>query len=118
MEQNGYAEQKLIDNTRLMYILMLVGLAFGVTAIVAVVIAYINKDDPMPDWLKTHYQFIISTFWKGLLMLVVGAITSIIIIGIFILIFWTVWIIIRCVKGMKRLDLAEAQPVPNGWMFD
>jgi uncharacterized membrane protein len=118
MENISYTESKLIENAKLNYILFLVSLAFGITAIIAVVIAYINKDDPMPDWLKSHYEFQINTFWKGMIMLVVGAVTAVIIIGIPILIFWTVWIIVRGIKGMKRLDLREAQPYPDGWMFD
>jgi uncharacterized membrane protein len=118
MEQNIIPEQKQIENTRMVYILFLVSLIFGITAIIAVVIAYINKDDPMPEWLKTHYNFLISTFWKGMLILIVGAITSIIIVGVFILVFFYVWVIIRCIKGMKRLDMSEAQAVPDGWMFE
>jgi uncharacterized membrane protein len=72
----------------------------------------------MPDWLKSHYEFQINTFWKGMIMLVVGLVTAIIIIGIPILVFLTIWVIIRSIKGMKRLDLREAQPQPEGWMFD
>ena len=118
METQHPREGKLIENAKLIYILYLVSLAFGITAIIGAVIAYINKDDPMPAWLKSHYDFLIDTFWKGMIMLVVGVLTVIIIIGIPILIFFTVWVIIRGVKGMKRLDMMEAQPITNGWMFD
>ncbi len=111
-------ENKTIENVRLIYILYLVGLVFGITAIVGVVIAYTNKDDEMPDWLKSHYQYLISTFWKGLIMIVVGVVLSMIIIGIFILIFWTIWLIIRCVKGMKYLDTKQVVPNPDGWLFE
>jgi len=118
MEQQSPQESKIIENTKLIYILYLVSLAFGITAIIGVVMVYINKDDPMPDWLKSHYDFLLNTFWKGMIMLIVGVLTIIIVIGIPILIFFTVWTIIRCVKGMRRLDLIQEQPVPDGWMFD
>lgn len=118
MEQQYPQEYKLAENAKIIYILYLVSMALGITAIIAVVIAYINKDDEMPEWLKSHYDFLISTFWKGMIMLIVGVLTIIIVIGIPILIFFTVWTIIRCVKGMKRLDLQEKQPFPDGWMFD
>ena len=118
MEQMSYAENKLIENAKLNYILYLVSLAFGITAIIAVIIAYINKDDQMPEWLKSHYNFQINTFWKGMIMLIVGVLTAIIIVGIPILIFWTVWVIIRCIKGMKLLDAQQAHPNPEGWWFD
>ncbi len=118
MEETSILENKTIENVRLIYILYLIGLVFGITAIVGVVIAYTNKDDEMPDWLKSHYQYLISTFWKGLLMIVAGALLSLIIIGVFILLFWTVWLIIRCVKGMKYLDTRQVVPNPDGWWFD
>lgn len=109
---------KLEQNAKLIYILYLVSLAFGITAIIGVVLAYINKDDNMPPWLRSHYDFMINTFWQGMILLAIGVVTVVIIVGIPILIFWTVWVIIRCVKGMKRLDMNEAQPNPGGWMFD
>ena len=104
------------QNAKIIYILYLVGIVFGITGIVGVVMAYINKDDA-PDWLKSHYQFQIRTFWIGLLYLVVGIILTMVLICILVLIFWCVWLIIRCVKGMKALDAKEPHPNPTGWMF-
>jgi len=111
-------EQRKIENVRLIYILYLIGLVFGITAIAGVVVAYSNKDDEMPDWLKSHYHYLINTFWKGLIMILVGVLTIVLIVGIFILIFWTVWIIVRCVNGIKYLDSKQAHPNPEGWWFD
>ena len=35
----------------------------------------------------------------------------------FILLFWAIWLIVRCVKGLKALD--QQQPPANvaGWLF-
>ncbi len=101
---------------KLVYILYLVGIAFGVTGIIAVVMAYINKDEA-PDWLKSHYQFQIRTFWIGALYILIGAMLSIVLIGYLVLMFWLVWLIVRSVKGMKALDQEQAHPNPTGWMF-
>lgn len=101
---------------KIVYILYLAGIVFGVTGIVGVVMAYINRGDA-PEWLESHYQFQIRTFWIGALYMVVGSLLSVVIIGWFILLFWVVWLIVRCVKGMKALDEREAHPNPTGWMF-
>ena len=53
---------------KIVYILYLVSLLFGITGIIGVVMAYINKDDA-PEWLQTHYQFQIRTFWIGALFI-------------------------------------------------
>jgi len=98
------------------YILYLAGIIFGITGIIGVVMAYINKGDA-PEWLKTHYQFLIRTFWIGALFMLIGALLSIILIGYLVFLFWVVWLIVRCVKGMKSLDQKEPHPNPTGWMF-
>lgn len=101
---------------KVVYILYLAGIIFGLTGIIGVVMAYINKREA-PDWLQTHYQFQIRTFWIGLLYVLIGMILSIILIGYLVLLFWVVWLVIRCVKGMKSLDQKEAHPDPAGWLF-
>ena len=101
---------------KIVYILYMVGIAFGITGIIGVVMAYINKDEA-PDWLKTHYQFQIRTFWIGALYIFVGSILSLILIGWFILLFWVVWLIVRSVKGMKALDEGKSLENPKRWLF-
>ncbi|CAA6803040.1 MAG: Unknown protein [uncultured Thiotrichaceae bacterium] len=101
---------------KIVYILYLVGVIFSITGIVGVIMAYINRSDA-PDWLKSHYQFQIRTFWIGGLYMLIGLILTFVIIGYFVLLFWVVWLIIRSVKGMKSLDQKETHPNPTGWMF-
>ncbi len=101
---------------KIVYILYLAGIIFGITGIIGVIMAYMNKSDA-PDWLKSHYQSQIRTFWIGGLYMLIGVLLSIVLIGYLILLFWVVWLIIRCVKGMKSLDQKEAHPNPTGWMF-
>lgn len=101
---------------KVVYILYLAGILVGITGIVGVIIAYVNKSDA-PEWLKTHYQYQIRTFWIGFLYMFIGSILSIILIGYLVLLFWMVWLIVRCVKGMKYLDNQQAHPDPTGWMF-
>jgi len=103
-------------SAKLVYILYLAGIVFGITGLIGVIMAYINKSDA-PEWLKTHYQFQIRTFWIGFLFLAIGAITSVVLVGWFIILFWVIWLIVRCVKGMKVLDQQQAHPNPTGWFF-
>ncbi|HZJ95218.1 MAG TPA: hypothetical protein VFD11_06620 [Thiopseudomonas sp.] len=112
------AQQKTTTEgtAKIVYILYLVGIVFGITGIVGVVMAYINKGDA-PDWLKTHYQFQIRTFWIGGLYMFIGVLLALVLIGYLVLLFWVVWLIVRSVKGMKYLDQKEAHPNPKGWMF-
>lgn len=102
--------------SKLIYVFYLLGMVLPLLSIIAVVMAYINEDDNEP-WLSSHYQFQIRTFWIGLVFSLVGALLTMILIGYLILIFTAVWLIIRCVKGIKYLDAQQAHPEPQSWMF-
>lgn len=104
------------DTTKLIYILYLAGIVVPFVGIIGVVMAYINKAEA-PEWVQSHYQFQIRTFWIGVLYTVIGLILSVILIGFLVLLFTVVWHIVRCVKGMKYLDAQQAHPNPTGWMF-
>ena len=101
---------------KLVYILYLIGLVSGLTALVGVVIAYINKNESS-EWLKSHYQYQIRTFWIGLLMIVIGVVLSMVLVGLLLLLFFYVWGIIRSIKGFQALERKQAIANPTTWMF-
>ncbi len=100
----------------LIYILYLLSLIFGITSLVGLVMAYINKGDA-PEWVQSHYRFQIRTFWIGLLYLAIGSLLTLIYIGWLLVLLWYVRLIVRCARGMRRLSRAEAHPNPRGWLF-
>jgi len=101
---------------KLIYILFLANIIIPFLGLIGVVMAYVNKADA-PEWLHSHYHFQIRTFWIGLLYFFIGAILTMIIIGYLVILFTVIWMIIRCVKGMKYLDAGQAYPKPTTWMF-
>ena len=107
------SERNLVN---IIYILYLASLIFGVTAVIGVIMAYVNYRDA-PRWLWTHYHFQIHTFWIGLVYLVIVSLLTLIYIGWLLIPLWYVWIIVRCARGMKRLARGAAYPNPTGWLF-
>ncbi len=101
---------------KLIYILFLANIIVPFLGLIGVVMAYVNKQDG-PDWLQTHYQFQIRTFWIGLLYFSVGALLTLVLVGWLVILLALVWLIVRCAKGMKYLDQQQAHPNPTGWMF-
>ena len=104
------------DSARIIYILYLVGLVVGLTAIVGVIMAYINHDEA-PDWLKTHYRFQIRTFWMSLLYGAISMVLCAVLIGFLLFVVLAVWLIVRCVKGLKYLDQRQTYPDYQSWAF-
>ena len=100
----------------LIYILYLVSLVVGITSIVGVIMAYINRADA-PQWVQSHYQFQIRTFWIGLLYGVIGTALAAVVVGFLILLFAVVWFVVRTVKGMGYVSKGQAVPDPTTWMF-
>ncbi len=92
------------------YVLYLVALISGITAVIGVVMAYVNRDEA-PAWLKSHYDFQIRTFWIGLLYFVVGVILAAAVVGVLLILFSGLWLIIRCAKGISAAN--RQQPIAN-----
>lgn len=103
-------------NANLIYILYLASLVVGITGIIGVIMAYMAKDDTS-DMLRSHYENQINIFWKGLLYCVIGAILTVVLIGIVILVVALVWYIVRIVKGMQALSKGQAIANPGSWGF-
>lgn len=109
-------EQNSLNTVKIVYLLFLANIIIQFLGIIGVVVAYVNKSDA-PAWLQSHYQFQIRTFWIGLLYLVIGILLAMVFIGWLIILFWVVWVVIRCVKGIKYLDQHQPPPNPTTWMF-
>jgi uncharacterized membrane protein len=98
----------------IIYVLYLLALVNGVTAVIGVVMAYVYRDGA-PEWLRTHYEFQIRTFWMGLLIGIVGGILSLVLIGLVVLLALAIWWIIRCVKGIRFVGERAAYPNHLTW---
>ncbi len=96
--------------TTVIYALYALSLFAGVSAIVAIVLNYIKQDDVRGTWLESHFSWQIRTFWWGLVWVVVGGITWIILIGWLVWSVAFVWFVYRIAKGW--LNLNENKPMP------
>jgi uncharacterized membrane protein len=88
----------------IIYLLYALSLALGVTALVAIVMNYVKRDDVRGTWLESHFRWQIRTFWFSLLWAAIGAVTFVILVGAIILFADLLWFIYRIVKGWLRLN--------------
>ena len=102
---------------KIVYVLYLLSFFAGVTSLVGVVMAYVYRGDA-PEALRTHYRFQIRTFWIGILYALLSSLALALFgIGILGFAFLAVWLIVRCVKGLRYLDRREAVPDPTTWLW-
>lgn len=103
--------QSLKTLTTVVYLLYAAAFLIGITAIVAIIINYIKKEDVAGTWLDSHFRWQMRTFWFGLLWGILGAITWVILIGWVILAVDCIWIIYRLTKGWLYLNDNKPMPV-------
>ena len=102
--ENAANEKSVKTLTTIIYALYAASFLVGVTAIVAIVMNYVKKEDVAGTFLESHFRWQIRTFWFGLLWGVLGAITMLILVGWVVLTANGIWIIYRIVKGWLRLN--------------
>ena len=103
-------------NAQLVYILYLLGFVLGgLSNIVGVVFAYVYKDDA-EAWLKTHYHYQIRTFWLAILYSVISAVLMLVFVGFILAVLVAIWLILRCVNGLTRLQKHEPIDNVTAWL--
>jgi len=103
-------------NVQVIYILYLVGFVVGITAIVGLVMAYMNRGKA-EAWIETHYTWAIRTFWIALLGSLIAGLLMIVAIGFLLLLAVAIWVIVRIVIGLQAVSRGEPIKNPESWML-
>ena len=119
MSTNVPQPQPIVSSSQvalIVYILYFISYFTGITALIGVIIAYVQIGQA-DAFLRTHYQFQIRTFWIGVLYLVIGVLLTHFVIGIAVFVWWFIWSLVRNIKGVLALN--ESRPIadPTSWMF-
>ena len=122
------AEDKVLPIV--VYALYLLGFTNGLTFLVGLIVAYVNRDTAGPV-NASHYTFAIRTFWLwiwwfliGAALLIVGFVLMVLLIGIPMMIaggvifsLINVWFVVRAILGLVYLLRGEAYPRPRTWLL-
>jgi uncharacterized membrane protein len=98
------------------YVLYILGFFTGITALVGVIIASV-KTSSTKGLMQSHFRFQVYTFWIGLLYFVAGSILLFFYVGAAIWLWWTVWTLIRVIKGLILLNDGKPIAAPTSWLF-
>ena len=104
--------------TSLIYLFYALSLVLGVTALVAIVMNYVKRDDVRGTWLESHFRWQIRTFWFALGWAVVVGVVSLpltlVLVGfgtwVLGLIVLGLWAIYRVARGWLRLNAHQPMP--------
>lgn len=131
-----------VSRPAIVVILYLLNFVVGFSVLVGVVLAYVwRREEATQDWERTHYTYLIRTFWIGLVICVVAMIAwfgtffgvlafsethgdppspvffTVVfgIIGLWLLA--AAWFTTRCVMSLVRTGNQLPMPRPKTWMF-
>ena len=121
-------EDKLLP--MVVYGLYLLGFTNGLTFLVGLIVASVNRSQAGPV-NESHFTFAVRSFWLaiwwfliGAGVFIVGLVLSIVLVGIpllmagvFICGAVSVWFIARCIMGLVYLLRGEAYPRPMTWLI-
>ncbi len=98
-------------------LLYLVGLITALPTILAVILAYVWRNEPMEPWEESHYRYHIRSFWIGLLYATLGLMLILVGIGFLILALIPLWLGIRSIIALAAAQRRE--PVRNAasWIW-
>lgn len=103
-------------NVQIVYGLYLASFVVGITSIIGVVIAYINRGKA-GGWVDTHYTWAIRTFWIAMLYSLISLILTFVVIGVLGFIATLIWVVVRCVIGLQKAAREEPIANPQSWLI-
>ena len=103
--------QNLRTLTAVIYGLYAASVLVGLTAIAAIIINYIKRDETRGTIYESHFTWQIRTFWWGLLWSVIGFATVWLLVGFAVLAVNWIWLIYRVVRGFLNWNDGKAMPV-------
>ncbi len=92
-------------------LLYLSSAVLGVTGLVGIVLAYVWKGEPHEAWESSHYQYLIRTFWIGVIGSILSVMLMIVLIGFLTICAVGVLVLVRCVLAL--VNAQKRVPMPN-----
>lgn len=117
MSDNQPVQASGTDMGLIAYICFAASIVVGVSGIVGVVIAYLQRGEAVGTWRESHYTWLIRTFWIWLVVVIIGLILTFVFIGFVVLFALFIWFIIRIVKGWIAYDKQQPIADPESWLF-
>jgi uncharacterized membrane protein len=84
-DETGVApRESLVRMTHAIYGLYAASLFIGVTALIAIVLDYVYRDDAKGTWLESHFRWQLRTFWYSLAW-------SVLLVGVLVLAIFSIF---------------------------
>jgi uncharacterized membrane protein len=101
---------------RLVYGLYALSVVSGFPLLIGLVVALLARKEA-PEWLQSHYTFLIRTFLYLLILMAIGFVLAFALVGFMLLWILPFWLAVRVVRGWFLLQDHKPVPDPESWFF-
>jgi uncharacterized membrane protein len=98
-------------------LLFLASYILGFTAIIGVVLADVWRGEAHEPWEATHYQYLITTFWVGLVGMILSVILMVVLVGFLLIFAVGAWVLVRVILSIIAAQKRQAMPNPGTLFF-
>jgi uncharacterized membrane protein len=89
----------------------------GFTGVIALVLAYLKRDELANTWEASHMTYHIHTFWKALLFCAISTVLMLLLIGFLGFFATGIWALVRSIKALLAAQKEEPMPEPETWLI-
>ncbi|WP_370261011.1 DUF4870 family protein [Limnobacter sp.] len=112
----SYEPESVVDSEEAHRTIVLIAYILGgvgiftafVPILIALIICYVKRPESNGTVYKSHYDWLISTFWIGGFWFVVSLVTMLLGVGVVIYFLLSIWLLYRFVKGLLRFSERRA----------
>ena len=106
--------EKFLTTQRIVYGLFAIGFFILPATFAGLIVAYIVRKDAQA-WLKTHYTYLIRTFWIMALYILISVLSMVILIGPLLIFASGLWFVARIVLGWMAMEKGMPIENPQSW---
>jgi uncharacterized membrane protein len=98
--------------------LYLASFLFGITSIVAVILAYIKRGAAAGTRYESHMTYAIRTFWIAFFASIIALVAALAVgtLGYLLILAVAIWQFVRCIRGLIAAFGRMPVTDPNGWL--
>ena len=94
-------------------LLYVASFATGVTGIIGIILAHVWGGEPEAEWQKSHYSYLMRTFWYGVIASIIAGVLSVVLIGLLLFPLIAIWFGVRSVMSLVKAQRHEPMPDPE-----
>lgn len=102
-----------LNRPTIISLLYILSFATGITGIIGIIMAHVWGSEPEAEWQRSHYSYLMRTFWYGFLASIIAGVLSLVFIGLLMFPLIAVWFGVRSVMSLVRAQRREPMPDPE-----